>query len=228
LSSQRAFGKLGAIKNQAPGYQRHRFSAEIISHAVWLYHRFCLNFREVEELLAERGIIVTYETIRQWCQKFGPDYARKLKKRQGRLGDRWYIDEVFVIQGKGHYLYRVVDQDGEVMDILIQHRRNQRAAHRFFRRLLQGQGGEPRWIITDKLGSYRATHRTVMPLLPHLTYRYGYNRAEVAHEPTRQRERHMRGFSSMRQGQQFLTLHGLLQNCFRLGRTSCRRSTIGS
>ncbi len=91
------------MKTKTPSYQRHRFSSEIISHAVWLYHRFCLSFREVEELLAERGIIVTYETVRQWCQKFGPDYARKLKKRQGRLGDVWYLDEVFItIQGDQH------------------------------------------------------------------------------------------------------------------------------
>ncbi len=132
------------MKKQTSNYQRHRFPSEIISHAVWLYHRFCLSFREVEELLAERGITVTYETIRQWCQKFGPDYARKLKKRQGRLGDTWHIDEVFVtMQGERHYLYRAVDQEGDVIDILLQHRRNQRAAERFFRRLIKGQGSEP-------------------------------------------------------------------------------------
>ena len=108
------------MKKQPPSYQRHRFPSVIISHAVWLYHRFCLSFREVEELLAERGIIVTYETVRQWCQKFGPDYARKLKKRQGRLGDIWHIDEVFVtIQGQRQYLWRAVDQDGDTLDILV-------------------------------------------------------------------------------------------------------------
>jgi putative transposase len=108
------------MNKPAPSYQRHRFPSEIISHAVWLYHRFCLSFREVEELLAERDITVTYETIRQWCQKFGPDYARKLKKRQGRLGDTWHIDEVFVtIQGERQYLWRAVDQDGDTIDILV-------------------------------------------------------------------------------------------------------------
>ena len=128
----------GVMKTTTPSYQRHRFPSVIISHAVWLYHRFCLSFREVEELLAERGIIVTYETVRQWCQKFGPDYARKLKKRQGRLGDTWHIDEVFVtIQGQRQYLWRAVDQDGDTLDILVQRRRNQRAAERFFRRLPQ-------------------------------------------------------------------------------------------
>jgi putative transposase len=98
------------MNNRTPSYQRHRFPSDIISHAVWLYHRFCLNFREVEELLAERGITITYESIRQWCQKFGPDYAQKLKKRQGRLGDTWHSDEVFVtIQGERQYLWRAVD-----------------------------------------------------------------------------------------------------------------------
>ena len=207
------------MKKQTPSYQRHRFPSEIISHAVWLYHRFCLSFREVEELLAERGITVTYETVRQWCQKFGPAYARKLKKRQGRLGDTWHLDEVFVsIQGEHQYLWRAVDQDGDTIDILVQCRRNRKAAERFFRRLLKGQGGEPRWLMTDKLKSYDAAHRTVMPTVPHINDVYANNRAEVSHQPTRQREYHMRGFASSTQAQRFLTLHGLTQNLFRLGR----------
>ncbi len=207
------------MKKQPPSYQRHRFPSEIISHAVWLYHRFCLSFREVEELLAKPGISVTYETIRQWCQKFGPDYARKLKKRQGRLGDTWHIDEVFVtIQGQRQYLWRAVDQDGDCIDILVQRRRNQRAAERFFRRLLKGQGGEPRWLGTDKLRSYDAAHRTIMPSVNHINHVYANNRAEVSQEPTRQQERAMRGFKSPTQAQRFLTLHGLTQNLFRVGR----------
>ena len=207
------------MKKPTPSYQRHRFPSEIISHAVWLYHRFYLSFREVEELLAERGVTVTYETVRQWCQKFGPDYARKLKKRQGRLGDTWHIDEVFVtIQGQRQYLWRAVDQDGDVIDILVQRRRNQPAAERFFRRLLKGQGGEPRWLVTDKLRSYDAAHRTVMPTVKHINQVYANNRAEVSHEPTRQQEYHMRRFSSSTQAQRFLTLHGLPQNLFRVGR----------
>ncbi len=207
------------MNTKTPSYQRHRFPSEIISHAVWLYHRFCLSFHEVEELLAERGITVTYETVRQWCQKFGPAYARKLKKRQGRLGDTWYLDEVFVtIQGERQYLWRAVDQDGDTIDILVQRRRNKKAAIRFFRRLLKGQGGEPRWLVTDKLKSYDAAHRTVMPMVEHLNHVYANNRAEVSHQPTRQREYHMRGFASSTQAQRFLTLHGLTQNLFRLGR----------
>ena len=207
------------MKKPTPSYQRHRFPSEIISHAVWLYHRFCLSFREVEELLAERGITVTYETVRQWCRKFGPDYARKLKKRQGRLGDAWYLDEVFItIQGEQHYLWRAVDQDGDTIDILVQRRRNKKAAERFLRRLLKGQGVEPQWLITDKLRSYDAAHRTIMPSVHHINQVYANNRAEVSHQPTRQQEYHMRGFASSSQAQRFLTLHGLTQNLFCLGR----------
>jgi putative transposase len=207
------------MKTKTPSYQRHRFPSEIISHAVWLYHRFCLSFREVEELLAERGITVTYETVRQWCRKFGPDYARKLKKRQGRLGDAWYLDEVFItIQGEQHYLWRAVDQDGDTIDILVQRRRNKKAAERFFRRLLKGQGVEPRWLITDKLRSYDAAHRTIMPSVHHINQVYANNRAEVSHQSTRHQEYHMRGFASSSQAQRFLTLHGLPQNLFRFGR----------
>jgi len=134
-----------SMKKPKPSYRGFRFPSEIISHTVRLYHRFCLSFREIEELLAERGITVTYETIRQWCQKFGPAYARKLKKRQGRRGNTCHIDEGFVtIQGERQYLWRAVDQDGDVIDILVQRRRNQRAAERFSRRLLKGQGHELR------------------------------------------------------------------------------------
>ena len=132
-----------------PRYHRHRFPPEIISHAVWLYHRYCMSFRDVEDLLAERGIIVSYETVRQWCGKFGPDYARQLKRRQGRLGDTWFLDEVFVtINGQRQYLWRAVDQDGDLIDILVQPRRDGRAARRFFRRLLKSQRQDPVRLVT--------------------------------------------------------------------------------
>ena len=109
------------MNTRRPRYHRHRFPPDIISHAVWLYHRYCMSFRDVEDLLAERGIIVSYETVRQWCGKFGPDYARQLKRRQGRLGDTWFLDEVFVtINGQRQYLWRAVDQDGDLIDILVQ------------------------------------------------------------------------------------------------------------
>jgi putative transposase len=126
---------------------------------------------------------------------------------------------VFItIQGDQHYLWRAVDQDGDTIDILVQRRRNKKAAERFFRRLLKGQGREPRWLVTDKLRSYGAAHRTIMPTVTHINHVYANNRAEVSHQPTRQREYHMRGFASSIQAQRFLTLHGLTQNLFRLGR----------
>ena len=132
------------MQSAAPSYRGYRFPSEIISHAVWLYHRFCLSFRDAEDLLAQRGILVTYETIRHWCQTFGLAYARRLRHLRGRMGDTWYLDELFVtIQGRQHYLWRAVDEDGDVIDILVQSRRNRQAAARFFRKLLKGQGREP-------------------------------------------------------------------------------------
>ncbi len=207
------------MNSKPPSYRGYRFPPEIISHAVWLYHRFCLSFRDVEDLLAQRGVTVSYEAIRQWCLKFGPDYARALKRRQGRLGDTWYLDEVFVtIQGQRQYLWRAVDQDGDVIDILVQSRRDQRAAKRFFRKLLKGQGSLPWRLVTDKLRSYSAAHRSVMPSVIHSTEQYENNRAEVSHQPTRQRERQMRRFKSPGQAQRFLSVHGVIQNLFRVGR----------
>ena len=207
------------MTSQAPSYHGYRFPPEIISHAVWLYHRFCLSFRDAEDLLAQRGVTVTYETIRHWCQTFGPAYARRLRHRRGRLGDTWYLDELFVnIQGRRQYLWRAVDQDGDVIDILVQSRRDRQAAARFFRKLLKGQGRGPRRLITDKLGSYGAAHRTVMPAVVHSTRQYENNRAEVSHQPTRQRERQMRRFTSVGHAQRFLSVHGLGQNLFRVGR----------
>ena len=207
------------MKQDTPRYRGYRFPSEIISHAVWLYHRFGLSFRDVEDLLAERGITVSYETIRQWCLKFGPNYATLSKAAAGRLGDTWYMDEVFVsIQGKRQYLWRAVDQDGDVLDILVQSRRDAQSAARFFRRILKGQGAEPRRIVTDQLKSYSAAHRVVMPTVSHDTRRYANNRVEVSHEATRLRERIMRRFKSPAQAQRFLSLHGLVQNLFRVGR----------
>ena len=207
------------MRSQAPNYHAYRFPPEIISHAVWLYHRFCLSFRDAEDLLAQRDITVTYETIRHWCHTFGPDYARRLRRRRGRMGDTWYLDELFVnIQGRRQYLWRAVDQDGDVIDILVQSRRNRCAATRFFRKLLKGQGRGPRRLITDKLLSYAVAHRTVMPSVAHSTRQYENNRAEVSHRPMRQRERQMRRFKSVGHAQRFLSVHGLVQNLFRVGR----------
>ena len=158
------------MTSQPPSYRGYRFPPVIIGHAVWLYHRFGLSFRDVEDLLAERDITVTYEAIRQWCWTFGLDYARRLRHRRGRQGDTWHLDELFVkIRGRQQYLWRAVDEDGDVLDILVQSRRNRRAATRFFRKLLKRQGCEPRRLITDKLRSYSAAHRTAMPSVVHST-----------------------------------------------------------
>ena len=179
---------------QPPSYRGYRFPPEIISHAVWLYHRFCLSFRDTEDLLVQRGIVVSYETIRQWCRTFGPAYARPLRRRQGRLGDTWYLDELFVtVRGRQQYLWRAVDHDGDVIDILMQPRRDRAAAEYFFRKLLKGQGRTPRRMITDKLRSYAAAHRRVMPSVVHSTAQHENNRAELSHQPTRQRERQIHG-----------------------------------
>src|SRR6476620_7872165 len=145
-------------------YQRHRFPGEVISHAVWLYFRFLLSYRDVEELLAERGITVSYETVRQWCQKFGQTFAGRLRRRRHRPGDKWHMDEMQLkINGRKHWLWRAVDQEGIVLDILVQERRNQEAAEVFLRRVVEGQGYQPRVVITDKLASYPPAVRRVLP-----------------------------------------------------------------
>ena len=195
-----------------------RFPSEIIQYAVWLYYRFNLCHRDVEDLLAERGIVVSYEVIHLWCNKFGPRYAQKLKQKHRGFGDTFYIDEVFVkIQGKQKYLWRAVDQDGEVVDVFLQERRNSSAAKRFFKRLLATNSGEPRQIVTDKLGSYRVAHRELIPDVMHDTSQYANNRAELSHQPTRVRERGMRRFKSMDQAQRFLGVHAAVYNLFNLG-----------
>jgi putative transposase len=141
-----------------PGHHhRHRFPAAITAHAVWLYHRFALSLRDVEELLYERGIMVTYETIRSWVAKFGPRYAAELRKREARPGRTWHLDEVFTRIGARHvYLWRAVDEHGQVLDVLVQERRDTAAAERFFRQLLGHVGGTPDAIVTDSLASYGA------------------------------------------------------------------------
>ena len=207
------------MTSQPPSYRGYRFPPAIISHAVWLYHRFGLSFRDVEDLLAERGITVTYEAIRQWCRTFGLIYARRLRHRRGRQGDTWHLDELFVkIQGRQQYLWRAVDVDGDTIDILVQSHRNRLAALRFFRKLLKRQGCVPRRLITDQLRSYPAACRTVMPSVVHCTDQYANNRAEVSHQPTRQRERQMRRFKSAAHAQRFLSVHGPVLNLFRVGR----------
>jgi putative transposase len=200
-------------------YKRHRFPRDIISYAVWLYYRFNLSHRDIEDLLAERGITVSRESIRLWCIKFGAIYARRLKRKHRGYGDTFYIDEVFVkINSRQHYLWRAVDQDGEVVDVYLQAKRDGAAAKRVFKRLLRSHGGEPRKIVTDKLRSYGVAHRELMPDTIHSTESYANNRAEQSHEVTRMRERGMRRFKSPRQAQRFLSAHAAVSNLFNLGR----------
>jgi putative transposase len=197
-------------------YKNHRFPAEIISHGVWLYYRFCLSYRDVEELLFVRGIIVTYETIRQWCRKFGQAYANALRRRCPRPGDKWHLDEVFLtITQERHYLWRAVDQDGHVLDILVQRRRDKTAAKKFFRKLLKGLTYVPRVLITDQLKSYGAAKQEILPGVEHRQHRYLNNRAENSHQPTRQRERRMQGFKSAGHAQRFLSAYGPIAQHFR-------------
>ncbi len=187
-------------------YKRHRFPSETISYAVWLYYRFNLSHRDIEDLLAERGITVSYESIRLWCIKFGAKYSRRLKRKHRGYGDTFFIDEVFVkIQGRQHYLWRAVDQDGDVVDVFLQRRRDGRAAKRFFKRLLRASGSEPSRVVTDKLRSYGVAHRELIPDTIHDTSQYANNRAELSHQPTRVRERGMRQFKSAPQAQRFLS-----------------------
>jgi len=200
-------------------YKRHRFPPDIISYAVWLYYRFNLSHRDIEDLLAERGITVSREAIRLWCIKFGAIYARRLKRKHRGYGDTFYIDEVFVkINGIQYYLWRAVDQDGEVVDVYLQAKRDGAAAKRFFKRLIRSHKGEPRKIVTDKLRSYGVAHRELIPEAIHSTKQYENNRAEQSHEATRVRERGMRRFKSVKQAQRFVTAHVAVSNLFNLGR----------
>jgi putative transposase len=206
-------------------YHRHRFPAEIISHCVWLYFRFALSFRDVEEMLAMRGVALTYETVREWCLKFGQTYANDLRRKSPQPGDRWHLDEVFLkINGRGHYLWRAVDQDGDVLDILVQHHRDKYAAKKFFRKLLKGLGYVPRAIITDKLRSYTAAKAEVLPSVEHCQNKWQNNRAENSHQPTRLREHVMRRFKSSGHAQRFLSAFGIINSHFRVGRHLYRAS----
>jgi putative transposase len=198
-------------------YKEYRFPADIISHCIWLYFRFSLSYRDVEEIMAEHGVVLTYETIRQWCLKFSQQYANELKKRRPKPGNTWHLDEVFLkINGKQHYLWQAVDQHGNVLDILVQNRRNKKAAKKFFRKLLKGLQYVPRVIITDKLKSYAAAKKEIMPGVEHRQHKGLNNRAENSHQPTRQQERTMRRFKSPGHAQRFLSAFGPISDHLRL------------
>ncbi len=200
----------------APLYRRHRFPSEIISHTVWLYFRFALSYRDVQEIMAVRGVIMTYETIREWSLKFGQTYANELRRRRPRPGDKWHLDEMFIrINGKDHYLWRAGDQEGNVLDILVQSRRNKLAAKRFFRKLLKGMQYVPRVVITDKLKSCSAAKAEIMPGVEHRQHKGLNNRAENSHQPTRVREKVMRRFKSAGHAQRFLSAFGIISSHFK-------------
>ena len=196
-------------------YKRHRFPAEIISHCVWLYHRFGLSFRAVEALLFERGVVLSYETVRRWCLKFGAEYTRRLKCRSARPGDKWHVDEVFLsIGGERRYLWRAVDQVGHTLDILVTRRRDMRAAKRFFRKLLRANP-KPRVVVTDKLRSYGAALKELLPHTEHRQSRYLNNRAENSHQRTRRREQVLQRFKSSCHAQRFLSVFEPINTHFR-------------
>jgi putative transposase len=200
-------------------YVGYRFPPEVISHAVWLYFRFPLSLRMVEEMLAARGIIVSHETVRQWALKFGQAFANQIRRRLPRAGDRWHLDEVAItIAGEKHWLWRAVDQDGVVLDVLVQSRRDKRAAKRLLRKLLKRQMRPPRVLVTDKLASYPAAKRELMPRVEHRRHKGLNNRAENSHQPTRRRERQMKRFKSAGQAQRFLSAHDQINNLFHLYR----------
>jgi putative transposase len=207
----------------APSYRGCRFPSEIISRCVWLYFRFCLSFRDVQEMMFERGVAVSHEAIRLWTLKFGVEYARRLRRCAGRHGDTWHLDEVFCkINGELVYLWRAVDQDGDTLEVLVQKRRNAKAARRFLRQLLKRLGYAPRAIVTDKLSSYSAARSATMPAVEHRRGGRLNNRAENSHQPTRERERRMRHFKSIRHAQRFLSVHRSIANHFRLRRHRLR------
>ena len=200
-------------------YAGYRFPGEVISHAVWLYFRFPLSLRMVEDMLAARGIGANHETVRQWARKFGQGFANQIRRRLPCPGDKWHLDEVcLMIRGTKHWLWRAVDQDGIVLDVLVQSRRDKRAAKRLLRKLLKRQCRAPRVMVTDKLGSYGAAKRELMPGVEHRRHKGLNNRAENSHQPTRRRERQMKRFKSPGQAQRFLSAHDQINNLFHLRR----------
>ena len=208
-------------------YRRHRFPPVVIQHAVCLYLRFTLSYRDVEDLLAERGLDISYETIRSWVLKFGPVIARRLRRRRPRPSDRWQLDELVVrIAGKRMYLWRTVDHEGEVLDVLVQLRRDSRAALRLMRKLLKKQGFVPKLLVTDKLRSYGSAFRQLQLTCPHKQGLRKNNRAENSHQPVRRLERKMQRFKSARSAQRFLSVHAAVHNTFYLQRHLVSRSTL--
>jgi putative transposase len=207
--------RVGMTTRPDPQYAGHRFPAEVIGYAVYLYYRFPLSLRMVEEMLALRGIVVSHEAVRRWGLKFGREYAARIRRRLPRGGDKWHLDEAAItIAGEKHWLWRAVDHDGFVLDVLVQGRRDRKAAKRLLRKILKKQARAPRVLVTDKLKSYAAAKRELALGGEHRQHRGLNDRAENSHQPTRRRERQMKRFKSPRQVQRFLSVHDQVANLF--------------
>jgi Transposase and inactivated derivatives len=209
-------------------FKRHRFKPDTIRLAVWLYFRYTTSLRDVEEMLAERGIDVSYETIRCWANKFGPAIAANIRRRRPRADCVWHLDEMVVrIKGQRMYMWRAVDKEGEVLDMLVQKRRNKKAALKLLRKLLKNQGFLPERIVTDGLASYRAALKVLKCQGRHQPGRLrDNNRVENSHLPVRRRERKMQRFKSQGQAQRFVSTHSAIYNTFNLQRHLISRKTL--
>ena len=208
-------------------FKRHRFPPEIIRHTVWLYAHFTLSFRDVEDLLAERGLDISYETTQRWFLKFGGTIARNLRRKRPKSSDYWHLDEmVIVIRGKRFWLWRAVDNEGEVLDFLVQPKRNARAALKLMRKLLKRQGWAPTRIVTDKLRSYHVAFRILGLASEHVDNKRSNNRAENSHQPVRRRERKMQRFKSPGSAQRFLNIQSATYNTFYFQRHLIKRPTF--
>jgi putative transposase len=208
-------------------YRCHRFSPDIIRHAVWLYARFTLSYRDVEDLLAERGLDISYETVRRWFLKFGAPIAQNLRRMRPTPSDFWHLDEmVLVIRGQRHWLWRAVDNEGEVLDFLVQSKRNAKAALKLMRKLLKKQGWAPTRITTDKLRSYHVAFRTLRLTAEHIDNKRANNRAENSHQPVRRRERKQQKFKSPGSTQRFLNIQSTAYNTFYVQRHLLSRPTF--
>jgi putative transposase len=203
------------IPTSMPRLKGFRYPREVIAYAVWVYHRFALSTADVEDLLAERVVIVSREAIRLWVNRFGQHFAYCVRRDRCRPNDKWHLDEVVItIRDKKHWLWRAIDADGDVLDILVQTRRNAKAAKRFFRRLI-AQFGEPRVAITDKLRSYIKPIKALAPDADHRAHKGLNNPIEVSHRPTRKREKIFGRFKSHWQAQRFLSAHDQINLIFR-------------